>query len=147
LVDPLGSCVPSLRISVCGSSKGHSSDLALDARLEASAELYHKSLGVSVSGVRDQGQEYVQVVVYSPVSLIIGGALQSVKGICFRIDRKELTLELLFEVGLGLDGKDAGVRFLAKEVLGPLRGSSIFEKGKGPQDFFLVAAELFRGQA
>jgi len=32
------------------------------------------------------------------VSLIIGGALQSVNGVCFRIDRKELTPELLFEV-------------------------------------------------
>jgi len=147
LVDPPGSCVPSLRISVCGSSEGHGGNLALDACLEASAELYHKSPGVSVSGVRDQGQEGVQVVVYCSVSLIIGGVLQSVNGICFRIDRKELSPELLFEVGPGLDGKDAGVRFLAKEVLGPLRGSSIFEKGKGPQDFLLVAAELFRGQA
>jgi len=78
--------------------------------------------------------------------LIIRGALQSVNGVCFHIDRKELTPELLFEVGPGLNGKDAGVRFLVKEVLGPLRGSSIFEKGKGPQDFLLVAAELFRGQ-
>jgi len=147
LVDPPGSCVPSLWISVCGSSEGHGSDLALDARLEASAELYHKSPGVSVSGVGDQGQEDVQIVVYRPVSLIIGGALQSVNGVCFHIDQKELTPELLFEVGPGLDGKDAGVRFLAKEVLGPLRGSSIFEKGKGPQDFLLVAAELFQGQA
>jgi len=68
-----------------GSSKGHGSDLALDARLEASAELYHKSPGVSVSGVRDQGQEGVQVVVYRLVSLIIEGALQSVDGVCFRI--------------------------------------------------------------
>jgi len=58
-----------------------------------------------------------------------------------------LTLELLFEVGPGLDGKDAGVCFLAKEVFGPLRSSSIFEKDEGPQDFLLVAAELFRGQA
>jgi len=147
LVNPSGHCVPSLRISVCGLSEGHGSDLALDAHLQASAELYHKSLGVSVSGVGDQGQEGVQVVIYSPVSLIIGEALQSVNGVCFRIDRKELTLELLFEVDPKLDGKDASVHFLAKEVLGPLRGSSIFEKGEGPQDFLLVAAELFRGQA
>jgi len=147
LVDPLGSCVPSLQISVCGSSEEHGSDLALDACLEASAELYHKSPGVSVSGVGDQGQESVQVVVHRLVSLIIRGALQSVNGICFRIDWKELTLELLFEVGPGLDGKDAGVRFLVKEVLRPPRGSSIFEKGKGLQDFLLIAAELFQGQA
>jgi len=130
-----------------GSSKGHGSDLALDAHLEASAELYHKSPGVSVSGIRDQGQEGVQVVVYRLVFLIIEGALQSVDGVCFHIYRKELTPELLFEVGPGLDGKDASVRFLVKEVLGPLCSSSIFEKGKGPQDFLLITAELFQGQA
>jgi len=79
--------------------------------------------------------------------LIIRGAFQSVNGVCFRIDRKELTLELLFKVGPGLDGKDAGVCFLAKEVLGPPCGSSIFEKGKSPKDFFLIAAELLWGQA
>jgi len=146
LVDPLGSYVPSLWISVCGSSERHGSDLALDARLEASTELYHKGPGVSVSGIRDQGQESIQVVVYRPVSLIIRGAFQSINGVCFCIDQKELALELLFEVGPGLDGKDAGVHFLAKEVLGPSCGSSIFEKGESPQDFLLVAAELFRGQ-
>jgi len=128
-------------------SEGHGGDLALDACLEALAELYHKSLGVSVSGIGDQGQEGVQVVVYCLVSLIIGEALQSINGVCFRIDQKELSPKLLFEVGPGLDGKDAGVRFLAKEVLGPLCGSSIFEKGEGSQDFLLVAAELFQGQA
>jgi len=79
--------------------------------------------------------------------LIIRGAFQSVNGICFHIDWKELTLELLFEVGLGLDGKDASVCFLAKEVLRPPHGSSIFEKGEGPKDFLLVAAELLQGQA
>jgi len=141
-----GSYVPSLRISVCGSSKRHGSNLALDAQLEASTELYHKSPGVSVSGVGDQGQGSVQVVVHHPVSLIIRGAFQSVNSICFHIDRKELALELLFKVGPGLDGKDAGVHFLAKEVLGPPHGSSIFEKGEGPQDFLLVAAKLFWGQ-
>jgi len=57
-----------------------------------------------------------------------------------------LAPELLFEVGPGLDGKDAGVRFLMKEVLGPPHSLSIFEKGEGPQDFLLIAAELFWGQ-
>jgi len=74
--------------------------------------------------------------------LIIREAFQSVNGVCFCIDRKELTPELLFEVGPGLDGKDASVCFLAKEVLGPPRGLSIFEKGKGPKDFLLIIAEL-----
>jgi len=147
LVDPSGSCVPSFRISVCRSSEGHGGDLALDARLEASAELYHKSPGVSVSGIGDQGQKSVQVVVHCLVSLIIRGAFQSVNGVRFCIDWKELTLELLFEVSPGLDRKDASVRFLAKEILRPPRSSSIFEKGKGPQDFLLITAELFQGQA
>jgi len=146
LVNPLGSYVPSLWISVCGSSEQHGSDLALDAQLEALTELHHKSLGVSVSGVRDQGQESVQVVIYRPVSLIIRGAFQSVNSVCFCIDWKELAPELLFEVGPGLDGKDASVRFLAKEVLGPPRSVSVFEKGEGPEDFLLVTAELLWGQ-
>jgi len=147
LADPPSSYIPSLQISVSGSSEQHGSDLALDARLEASTELYHKSLGVSVSGVEDQGQESVQVVVHRLVFLIIRGAFQSVNSVCFYIDWKELALELLFEVGPGLDGKDTGVHFLAKEVLGLPYGSSIFEKGKGSQDFLLVTAELFWGQA
>jgi len=147
LVNPPGSYVPSLQISVCGSSEWHGSDLALNAQLEALTELHHKSPGVSVFSVRDQGQESVQVVVHCPVSLIIRGAFQSINGVCFRIDWKELAPELLFEVGPGLDGKDTGVHFLAKEVLGPPRSASVFEEDKGPQDFLLVTAELFRGQA
>jgi len=53
----------------------------------------------------------------------------------------------LFKVSPGLDRKDAGVCLLVKEVLGPLCSSSVFEKGKGPKDFLLIAAELLRGQA
>jgi len=56
-------------------------------------------------------------------------------------------LELLFEVSPRLNGKNTGVRFLAKEVLGPLCGSSILEEGQGPENLFLVTAELLRGQA
>jgi len=59
LVDPLGSCIPGLQISVSGSSEGHGGDLALNVRPEASAEFHHKSLGVSVSGIGDQGEEAV----------------------------------------------------------------------------------------
>jgi len=58
-----------------------------------------------------------------------------------------LTLELLFEVSPGLNWKNAGVRLLAKEVLGPLCSTSILEEGEGPEDFFLVAGELLWGQA
>jgi len=55
-------------------------------------------------------------------------------------------LELLFKVSPRLNGKTAGVCFLAKEVLGPLRGSSILEEGQGPENLFLVAAELLQDQ-
>jgi len=74
--------------------------------------------------------------------LIVQKPLQSVDGIHFCVDWKELTLELLFEVGLGLNWEDTSVRLLAKEVLGPLHSMSIFEEGEGPEDFFLVAGEL-----
>jgi len=53
----------------------------------------------------------------------------------------------LFEVGPGLNWKNAGVCLLAKEVLGPLRSTSVLEEGEGPKDFFLVAGELLWGQA
>jgi len=119
----------------------------LNVRPEASAELHYKSPGVSVSGVGDQGEEAVQVIVHCPVSLVVCGAFQSVNGICFCVDRKELTPELLFEVGPRMDRKNAGVRLLAKEVLGPPRSMSVFEKGEGPKDLLLIAAELLRSQA
>jgi len=58
-----------------------------------------------------------------------------------------LTLEVSFKVSLGLDRKNASVRLLAKEVLEPPRGTSVFEKGECPKDFLLVAAELLWSQA
>jgi len=79
--------------------------------------------------------------------LVVRGAFQSVNGICFCVDWKELTLELLFEISPRLDRKNAGVRLLAKEVLGPSRGTSVFEKGEGPKDFLLIAAKLLQSQA
>jgi len=121
--------------------------LALNVHPEAPAELHHKSLGVSVSGVGDQGEEAVQVIVHCPVSLVVCGAFQSVNGISFCIDWKELTPELLFEVSPRLDRKNAGVRLLAKEVFRPPRGMSVLEKGEGPKDSLLITAELLRSQA
>jgi len=121
--------------------------LALNVRPEASAELHHKSPGVSVSGVGDQGEEAVQVIIHRLVSLVVCGAFQSVNSICFCVDRKELTPELLFEVSPRLDRKNASVHLLAKEVLGPPRNTSVFEKVEGPKDFLLIAAELLRSQA
>jgi len=78
--------------------------------------------------------------------LIVQRPFQSVDGVCFCIDRKELTPELLFEVDPGLNWKNAGVRLLAKEVLGPLRSTSVLEEDEGPKDFFLIAGELLWGQ-
>jgi len=147
LVDPPGRCVPGLRISVSGPSKGHGGDLALNICPEAPAELHHKSPGVSVSGIGDQGEEAVQVIVYRPVSLVVRGAFQSVNGIGFCVDWKELTPELLFEVSPRLDRKNAGVCLLAKEVFGSPRGTSVLEKGEGPKDFLLIVAELLQSQA
>jgi len=79
--------------------------------------------------------------------LIVRRPLQSVDGVHFCIDWKELTLELLFEVSPGSNWEDTSVHLLAKEVLGPLRSTSILEEGKGPEDFFLVAGELLQDQA
>jgi len=56
-------------------------------------------------------------------------------------------LELLFEVKPRLNGKNASVCLLVKEVLGPLRGLSILEEGKSSENLFLVVAELLWGQA
>jgi len=53
----------------------------------------------------------------------------------------------LFKVDPGLNWKNAGVCLLAKEVLRPLRSTSVLEEGKGPKDFFLVAGELLWNQA
>jgi len=52
----------------------------------------------------------------------------------------------LFEVGPGLNGKNASVCFLAKEIFGPSCNPSILKKGKSPEDFFLIAAKLLQGQ-
>jgi len=78
--------------------------------------------------------------------LIVRRLFQSVDGVCFCIDRKELTPELLFKVDPGLNWKNAGVCLLAKEVLRSLRSISVLEEGEGPKDFFLVAGKLLWGQ-
>jgi len=90
--------------------------------------------------------ETVQVIVHHLVSLVIQRAFQSVNSIYFHIDWKELTPELLFKVGPGLDGKNAGICLLAKEVLGLSHSLSILETSEGPKDFLLIAAELLGNQ-
>jgi len=78
--------------------------------------------------------------------LIVQRPFQSIDDVHFCIDQKELTPKLLFEVDPGLNWKNAGVCLLAKEVLGPLRSTSILEEGEGPEDFFLITGELIQGQ-
>jgi len=90
--------------------------------------------------------ETVQVIIHHLVSLIVQRLFQGINSICFHIDQKELTPELLFKVSLGLDRKDASVCLLVKEVLRPPCSPSIFEKGESPEDFLLVTAELLWGQ-
>jgi len=53
----------------------------------------------------------------------------------------------LFEISPGLNGKNTSVCLLAKEILRLPCSLSILEKDKGPEDFFLIAAELLWGQA
>jgi len=91
--------------------------LALDIQFEASVEFDNQGLGVRVSGVQGQDQETVQVIVYHPVSLIVREPFQSIDSIRLCVDQKELTLELLFEISPGSNGKDTGVYLLAKEIL------------------------------
>jgi len=77
--------------------------------------------------------------------LIVRRLFQSVDGVHFCIDWKELTPKLLFEVDPGLNWKNAGVRLLVKDVLGPLHSTSILEEGEGLEDFFLITGELIQG--
>jgi len=76
---------------------------------------------------------------------MVGGSFQSIDHVRFHVDREEVDLELLFEVPPGLDGEDAGVRFLMEHVLGPLGGMTTFEKREGPEDFLLFVVELLWG--
>jgi len=78
--------------------------------------------------------------------LIVQKPLQSIDGICFCINQKELTPELLFKVSPELNWENTSVCLLAKEVLRSLRSTFILEEGEGPEDFFLVTGELFQDQ-
>jgi len=79
--------------------------------------------------------------------LIVYRPLQSVDGIYFYIDWKELTPESLLEVSPGLNWEDTSVCFLAKKVLRPLHSPSTLKEDEGPEDFLLVTAELLWSQA
>ena len=52
---------------------------------------------------------------------MVGGSFQSIDHIHFHVDRKEVDLELLFEVPSGSDGENAGVCFLTEHVVTPYK--------------------------
>jgi len=107
-------------------------------------KLHHQCPGICVTCVGDQGLEVVQIVIYCPTSLVVGGSFQSVDRICFRIYREEVKSELLLKVLPGWYGENASVCFLTEDVLRPLGGTTILEKRESPENFFLLVAELLR---
>jgi len=76
---------------------------------------------------------------------VVGSSFQGVDRVHFRVCRKEIQLKLLFKFPPGLDGENAGVRFLTKYVFGPLGGTTSLEECKGPENPFLFVLELLRG--
>jgi len=78
---------------------------------------------------------------------VIGGALQSIDCVHFRVSWEEVNPELLLEVSLGSDGENTSVRFLTKHVFGPLGSTITFEERESPKDPLFFIVELFRGQA
>jgi len=78
---------------------------------------------------------------------VVGGSFQSIDHVYFYVNREKVDPELLFEVSLGLDGKDAGVCFLMEHVFEPLGSTTTFKECEGPEDFLLFVVELLWGQA
>ena len=89
--------------------------------------------------------EAIQIVVYHPISLVVGSSFQSIDYVRFHVCREEVQLELLFKVSPGLDGENASVRFLTEYVFGPLGGTTSFEEYESPENPFLFVMELLRG--
>jgi len=74
---------------------------------------------------------------------VVGGAFQHVDCICFRVNRKEVKLELLLKISPGLDRENPSVRFLTKYIFGPLGSMTSFEERKSPENPFFFIMELF----
>jgi len=74
---------------------------------------------------------------------VIGGALQSIDCVRFRVNWEEVNLELLLEVSLGSDGENASVRFLTKHVFRPLGSTTTFEERESPKNPLFFIMELF----
>jgi len=75
--------------------------------------------------------------------LVIGGALQSIDCVRFRINWEEVNPELLLKVSPGSDGENASVRFLTKHVFGPLGSTTTFEERESPKNPLFLVMELF----
>jgi len=89
--------------------------------------------------------EAVQIVVYYPISLVVGSSFQGVDHVRFRVCREEVQPELLFKVFPGLDGENASVRFLMEYVFRPLGSTTSFEERESPENPFLFVVELLWG--
>jgi len=89
--------------------------------------------------------EAIQIVVYHPISLVVGGPFQSVDRVCFHIYKEEVQLELLFKVSPGLDRENTSVRFLMEHVFRLLGSATSLEECESPENLFLFIMELLRG--
>jgi len=76
---------------------------------------------------------------------VVGGSFQSVDHVRFRIYQEEVKSELLLKVPPDWYGENAGVHFLTEDVLGLFGSTTILEKRKSPENFFLLVIELLRG--
>jgi len=82
LVYPSSSFIPCLWVYVTRVSDWHSCNLILDAHLQSSLEFDDQSSQIRVASIQDQGLEEVQIVLYCPIILVVGGPFQSVGSIC-----------------------------------------------------------------
>ena len=78
--------------------------------------------------------------------MVVEHSLQDIDYISFYVDWEELSLELLYELSLGLDRKFASICFIPKDVLGPLGSLTSFKEHKGPEYLFFFVAKLLWGQ-
>ena len=78
---------------------------------------------------------------------MVEGTFQSIDCVCFCVDWKEVNLELLLKVSLGLDGENASVHFLVKHTFRPLGSMTTFEEHESPENSFFFIVELLQGQA
>ena len=89
--------------------------------------------------------EAIQIVIYYPISLVVGSSFQSIDHIHFHVYREEVQPELLFKVFPGLDGKNASIHFLTEHIFGPLGGMTFFEEHKSLENPFLFIMKLLQG--